>query len=85
MSITLGRTKVSTDIANVLQPIALLRPQYDAAGNLTVFTVKGAAVFGDGSIETVGLDILPLLTLAQRTTLTNVLASIGQLLRTSLR
>ena len=77
MPIQEGRVRTSTGFANVNFPLTAIRPVYDAVGALTAVNVELKAVFDDGLPSMVTVDLMSLLTAAQRTTLNNLLVAIA--------
>ena len=77
MPIQEGKVRTSTGPANPNYPITEIRPLYDAAGVLIAVDVVLKAMFDDGNPSMVTVNLLPLLTAAQKTTLTNILAAIA--------
>ena len=77
MALTQGKVRTSTGVRNPNHPITAIRPVYDDAGLLIAVRVEVEALFDNGSFQEVGVDLLPLLTPGQRTTLAGVLAAIA--------
>lgn len=77
MPITEGRVRTSTGFRSAQHPITVVRPVYDDTGALVACQVELEAQMDDGGNQEVWLDLLPLLTVAQRTILTNILTAIA--------